>query len=485
MDASLAITDFPDRISPMVVKELRQGLRTNLFVGVMAVLHALLVLLTLISGSSGNAATAGAWFDGLVTLVLCIILPLRGFSAMADELKAGTLDMLVLTRLSSGRIIFGKWASLMSQSLLVALSILPYVAARYLFGGVDLFGEMLMLFYKWLAGAVVAAAVIALSTQRQFWLRALVVGLPLLIGGCGMISYAFVSILGPSAGGPSAVVATAIGSASGWLPLLATAGAAWLIFYFLTLGATRTAPAASLLSVLKRSVHLGVFATLILLGVTTPLGAGAAVAGSWMLSLVMMDALTEHANEVPSVYAAFYRRGWLGHLASWLLAPGWVTGFVFTLLLVGLQAGAVAWASGTDNARLLLVGVCGTWMVGALVHCLPTSRKARDLLLPFLCYWLATSVAFTAVAGLMMAPLVMKSATPWYACALPAFVPTGYAAAQAGDKDAFLRLATLAALVWPAVLLIAAALAWRRTHAARQEAWRMVATGEGGAAAAA
>ncbi|HEY1048714.1 MAG TPA: hypothetical protein VGE39_03125, partial [Prosthecobacter sp.] len=310
MDAALTLTDFPDRISPMVVKELRQGLRTRLFVGVLWMLHLTLVLLTLISGSAQNNAEAQGWFDGIITLVLCLILPMRGFSAMADELKSGTLDMLVLTRLSAGRIVFGKWASIVSQSLLIALSILPYVVARYVFGGLDLFGEIAVLFYKWLGGAVAAAAIIAVSTQRLFWVRALIVGLPVLIGGFGMFSFMMISGIGGMAGGSMMASAiTELTSASTFFMILGAG--IWLVFFFLSLGATRHAPAASLLPVVKRGVHFGVFALVLLAAVVFKINA-VVVAAAAVLWLVMMDALTEHVNDVPSVYAAFYRRGWVG-----------------------------------------------------------------------------------------------------------------------------------------------------------------------------
>ena len=266
MTSVAPLTDFPDRLSPMVVKELRQGLRARLFGGVMLVLHLLLILFTLMSGGAGNAAEVSGWFDGIITLVLCVILPLRGFSAVADELKARTLDMLVLTQLSAGRIVFGKWASIASQSLLIALSVLPYVVARYVFGGLDLFGEVTALFYKWLGGAVLAAVIIALSTQRQFWLRALIIGLPLLMGGCGMASFFMLSRM--SAGSGAAVTTFSVlgmGGGGGSVSVPVMLGlAVWVIFFCLGLAATRIAPEASLLAVVKRSVHLAVLLILLL-----------------------------------------------------------------------------------------------------------------------------------------------------------------------------------------------------------------------------
>ncbi|MEZ5387297.1 MAG: hypothetical protein R3F13_17445 [Prosthecobacter sp.] len=467
MTSVTPLTDFPDHLSPMVVKELRQGLRTRMFGLVMVLLHVLLVLFTLVGGGSGNAEIANTWFDGITTLTLCVILPLRGFSAVADELKAGTLDMLTLTSLSAGRIIFGKWASIAAQSLLLAFSILPYVVARYVFGGLDLFGEVAMLFCKWLGGVVFAALVIALSTQRQFWLRALIIGVPLLFGGCGMFSYFVMRGLAGAAGLSSPWSVLSGGSSS---LVLAFGVAAWLIFYFLSLAATRVAPAASMLAVVKRSVNLVVFC--LLLVILTNYSGTMVEACSPLLWLIMLDALTEHANEVPSVYAAFYRRSLPGRVALCLLAPGWMTGFLFTGLLTALFVGASWMVGNAEQAQLALVSACGVWMIAALVQMLPT-RRARDLLLPFLCIAIAVGVVLSTLASLILLPFSMKGVTAWFAIALPPFVTLGFEKAQPGDKQAFLMLGTVISLLWPVVLAVLAAVAWRRTRSARMEALEM------------
>ena len=480
MTPSLSITDFPDRLSPMVVKELRQGMRTRLFGGVMLTLHLLLILLTLMSGGAQNTDIVGGWFDGIITLVLCIILPLRGFSAVADELKAGTLDMLALTRLSAGRIIFGKWASIASQSLLIAFSILPYVVARFVFGGLDLFGEMTMLFYKWLAGLVIAAVIVALSTQRQFWLRAILVGLPLLMGSCGMASFIFVSRMG--AGPSSSMISSTLSRAGigGSSSLLIVGMAVWVIFFFLSLAATRIAPSASLLSVVKRPVHLAVLLLLILVGWLTGSAASMAIP-AWMLSLIMVDALTERVNEVPSVYAAFYQRGLLGRIALWLFAPGWVTGFVYSVLLVLIVAVQVALTRSFEETELLIVSASGMWLIAALVQLFST-RKSRDLLLPFIIFWLIVNVLMSMLGSLLMLPFAMKSTTAWFTAAIPQLLPVGYMSALSGDKIELLRIGTLVSLIWPLLLLICAFFAWRRARPARQEGWRMIHDSTGGPA---
>lgn len=480
MNASFAITDFPDRLSPMVVKELRQGLRTRLFGGVLLTLHIMLVLLTLMSAGAENATVVSGWFDGIVTLVLCIIMPLRGFSAVADEIKSGTLDMLALTRLSAGRIIFGKWAAIASQSLLLMLSILPYVVARFVFGGLDLFGEIAALFYKWLAGVVIASVIVALSTQRQFWLRAAVIFLPLMFFGCGALSFVVMSRMGTSS--PWGSVFAFFTKSGGGITLLLVVGmAAWAVFFFLSLAATRIAPAASLLSVVKRSVHLVMLLALLLLGWLTGSGADMSLIAAVVLALLMVDALTERVNEVPSVYAAFYQRGWPGRVALWLLAPGWVTGLAYSALLVALVAVYVGWTRSVEEAKLVVVSAAGTWMIAALVQLFST-RKSRDLLPPFIIFWLFVNALIALLGNLLMIPLFTVHNTAWFTCALPQFLASGYKTAQAGDKAVLLQLGMLSACIWPALLLIAAVFAWRHARGARQEGWRMIHGKKGGTA---
>jgi hypothetical protein len=326
---------------------------------------------------------------------------------------------------------------------------------------------------------VLAAVIVALSTQRQFWLRAVIVFLPLLIGGCGAASFMMVSRMGgmPS-GSLFSFFSTSHGGGSAWLVV---GMAVWAIFFFLSLAATRIAPAASMLSVVKRSVNLVVILLLLLIGWLTGSAAAMGMTAASVLSLLMMDALTERVNEVPSVYAAFYQRGWPGRLVLWLLAPGWVTGLVYSALLTALVVTYVGWTRSVEEAKLVAVSAAGTFLIAALVQLFST-RRSRDLLLPFIMFWLLVNVLIGLLGNLLLLPFATKSTTAWFTYVLPQLLPGGYAAAQAGDKAELLALGMLSACIWPAVLLIAAVFAWRHARAARQEGWRMIHGPEGGSA---
>ena len=95
------INDFSDKLSPMLVKELRQGLRTNTFVVLFLVLQALLALVLLIAGpiAASEAGSSGAAGQAVSKIIFCIyalgvlvVQPLRGISAIASEPKQNTFS---------------------------------------------------------------------------------------------------------------------------------------------------------------------------------------------------------------------------------------------------------------------------------------------------------------------------------------------------------------------------------------------------------
>jgi len=465
-----ALSDFPDHLSPMVVKELRQGLRTRAFGSVMLGLHVLLVLVTLLSGAAANAEETAWMLDSLATLVLCLVLPLRVSAALADEVKHNTLDMLMLTRLSAGRIVFGKWASVACQSLLLAVSLMPYVVARYVFGGTDLFGELGALGLKWLAGIVFAAVVLCLSSIRQPWLRMFILAVPLFSGVVGIFGMAASSFGGGGFFSPSSSSA-GIGVLE---VLIILAVAVWAVFAFLSTAASRIAPPAAPLSALKRSVHLGAF--LASLGIAWVTGEEGWFAGAVVVAIVAaVDALTERVNEVPSVYEPFYRRGPLGRLALWLLAPGWVTGFLLTLPMAALLTLAAALDSGWEEAVVTGLFCACFWMVAALVQMLPT-RRSQDLLPVFIGTALVLYISTVMLTGFGFILSKGTDTPPWLLCAIPLTAIGGLTNSFSGNEEMiFSSLSLAAAAVWPLLLALMGAHAWRQLRPVREEARQLTA----------
>ncbi|MES2596591.1 MAG: hypothetical protein V4662_14700 [Verrucomicrobiota bacterium] len=467
--ATPVLTDFSDRLSPMVVKELRQGLRTRAFASTLLMMHALLIIATLITGSAPNADDTRWLFDGLSTLVLCFVMPFRVASALAEEVKLNTLDMLLLTRLSCSRIVFGKWANVALQSLLITLSLMPYVVARYMFGGLELTTEFLMLGSRWLGGCVIAAALVALSTIRQAWLRMVLIIVPLFFFGFGMFGWIFAVTMSRTMGSGSATMTMSFELLAIVTSLLC---ASWLIFAFLSLAASRISSQAEPLALIKRSVHSLAFVLPIiaywvtgekaLLMLCTP-----------VIAIITLDALTETLNEVPSAYVTFYRGGALRRSLITLFSPGWNSGFWLTLILTVIVAGFMMLTGAADQAPYFLLGTCSVWMVSAIIQMLPT-RRSNDLLPIFLgmfaLMYLITGM-FSAL-GIMVA--ASSSQQPWLLAALPTAATIGASSISNGaEREKFLRISLLCAAFWPVLHAFLSLRAWRKLRPVREEARRL------------
>jgi hypothetical protein len=163
--------DFPGWLSPMLVRELRQGVQSGIFAWTfIGIQGAMFALMTWAVGTFGGAPEGAsgrdfqAMFWGALALAIVVVVPLRGLTAVSGERVASNLDLVRLTRLSATRIVLGKWAALVGQGLLVATALLPYLALRYFFGGVNVVVD-LELFGWMVAGSMtVAAAALALFT---------------------------------------------------------------------------------------------------------------------------------------------------------------------------------------------------------------------------------------------------------------------------------------------------------------------------------
>jgi hypothetical protein len=168
-----ALRDFSDHLSPMVVKEMRQGLRTRFFTAALILFHLVLGCLMLSYLFDMNQRDTKEVFWLVIIVTLLGVLPSRAFNALNAEVKDGTLDMLMLTGITSFRIVWGKWVSLYSQTLLVASSLLPYMIVRYQFGGVEIARETLGLAVLVLGSGVVTAALVGFSSQKLLLVRLL------------------------------------------------------------------------------------------------------------------------------------------------------------------------------------------------------------------------------------------------------------------------------------------------------------------------
>jgi hypothetical protein len=472
------LSDFSDRLSPMVVKELRQGLRTRMFALVMLFLHGLLLIVTFINGANAQGVDTNWMLQGLSILCLCVIMPLRGFSAVADEIHRNTLDMLVLTRLSAVRIVFGKWLSIALQSLLIALSLMPYVVASYVYGGTDLIHELEMLGLKWLVGIVIASAVVCLSTQRQFGLRAAVVGLALIGPGIGSVALGFMWLRMGSAG-PGMASSWPAAMSEGVTAFASILMAAWMIFAFLSLAATRIAPAASNLAVVKRPVHVGFILIIMMVSWLFKLPANIIFAAittiGWFATL---DAMVERENVVSSTLTPFYRRGLVGRLAALVLTNGWPSGLLFSLLLTLILSVAGWFAGDIEIASTVWLSVADVWLCATLLH-LFIGRRVSDLLAPYIGIALFLTVVKMFVAVIAQLPIDVEAL--WLSVIFPGTVLSALEAlkikgSSSINVEEFRAVGLAVSCLWPICLGLMSAGASARARPLREEA-RYLATG--------
>lgn len=337
---SAALHDFPDRLSPMLVMELRQGLRGRWFTTTFLGFQGLLVVVSLlehIARQRGAAVPQVFW--GLVTAVLLLAIPLRGITALSRERRGGNLDLLRLTRLEAGRIAYGKWTALMAQSLLCAVALLPYLVLRYFSGGVETVAELLGLFWLLVLSGLLTALAVGVSGLRRLWARLSVLAMVLLLGyflsgtSLQIVSHQFFAVPFGNAGEFRYWL---------WCSVATLASVACLGWGLLLFGASRVCPEASDLSSSRRA------AMLLLVCLVTPLFGRApgmmdfipAFALVCALGFAILDALTEPPRITPVLMAPFSRSVWR-RLAGRLLLPGWHTGVWFVVVLYALFLGVL------------------------------------------------------------------------------------------------------------------------------------------------
>ncbi|MBL8915882.1 MAG: hypothetical protein JNM17_34605 [Archangium sp.] len=144
--SSSSVTErFIETVGPIVVKEVRQGLRARVFAiffGTLLVACLSMALIALAEAQDSVGSTFGKDFFGAYLTALggiCFfVIPFVAFRSMARELEDETWVLLTLTGLGPSAITRGKWTSAMSQALLFASACAPFVLFTYFLNGIDL-----------------------------------------------------------------------------------------------------------------------------------------------------------------------------------------------------------------------------------------------------------------------------------------------------------------------------------------------------------
>jgi hypothetical protein len=131
-----------DRLNPILVREVQQALNGRSFVATLGLSLLGIVVTALVVASGGDLGRAegrGAFVLALQVLapILLLVVPFQAYLSMRQEVAHGTVEHLLLSRLTPGAIVRGKLAAATVQSLLFLAVFAPLVALTWLLRGVD------------------------------------------------------------------------------------------------------------------------------------------------------------------------------------------------------------------------------------------------------------------------------------------------------------------------------------------------------------
>ncbi|MDA0812919.1 MAG: hypothetical protein O3C21_11105 [Verrucomicrobia bacterium] len=160
---------------------MRLALRMPLFLVPFAGIHlaallGLLIEFQWLADSTQSAAFTGIAifsqpFWGAVSLVLVFILPMRNLGALQALKRQGSFELVLITGLSAARMVHGAWLVQSSISLLVFVSLLPYIIFRYFFGGVEVVETLIIILSVLGASAASSALIIGVSGYANISVR--------------------------------------------------------------------------------------------------------------------------------------------------------------------------------------------------------------------------------------------------------------------------------------------------------------------------
>ena len=321
--------DFPAWISPMLVKELRQGVQSGAFAWTFILLQvAMFLLMTfwVLNRSTGlqSRLEVNQLFHGFFWAVFgfaaAIILPVRAAGSMTAERIGNTLDLLRLTHLSSTQIVLGKWLAVMAQVLLIAAAVLPYLVLQYFFGGLDIVADLFSFMVVLLVAAVITAGSLAAAGQSPLTR--------------GLITAFFFFAVPNFLGGAGSVFGTAVLSPWSALPAILVV-AVLLTSVMLVYAAAAIAPPAENHAARVRVLALVATGLALVAGAWFgPISASFVIAVTVLLVAgIAIAELTSDPVELASIHAPFARLGPFGRLAAMVLTPGWATAICFTLFV--------------------------------------------------------------------------------------------------------------------------------------------------------
>lgn len=203
------LDNWSDRLSPMVVKEVRQMVRGREFSYSFLLALVAGLLVAFIGLASAGNVTGGAGRPIFSALMVCLIMlglvvvPLGAFNALRTERSDHTLDLITQTSLTPRRIVLGKLLTQGVKLVTLFAGLAPFVAMSFLLGGVDLLTilvglALLFLWSMWVCAVCLFVSAAAASRAVSGILFAVMtVGFFVLIG---RFNYLWMPMLGMGGG---------------------------------------------------------------------------------------------------------------------------------------------------------------------------------------------------------------------------------------------------------------------------------------------
>jgi len=387
--------DFSDRLSPMLVKELRQGLKGYGFMLLFISMQAVLALYIFGAAFADSYDDTGHQISTVVFYLLCMVTliaqPLRGMSAVSSEIKENTIELMVMTRLSAWRIVFGKWISIVSQSALIIIAVAPYLIVRYFFGGMQLFPEIMVLVSIFILSASFTAITVGLSAMPSFIIRGIV------SAAIAITVYLACSNIFDTRSDYQDLLdicgfATMMDTAAYFSILFSVIYLSWLALDF---GASYIAPAAENRATPRRLIALAQILTIagvFLLMPARMMDILPVIIGLLAIPICIIS-LTEPAFLVPNISAAFLSRGFLARKTRYLLYPGWQSGIWYALVLFLITVGSVLFLPEHEHmSYITIITITFSWLLFPLAFTKLFISKRQNLFGCYVAVLLASAV---------------------------------------------------------------------------------------------
>ena len=161
-----------DRLNPILVREVQQTLNGKAFLATLAV--SLMGIVVVGLTASGGSSRTESGFDTfvlalrLLTPIVVVAVPMVAFLSMRQEVTAGTVEHLLLSKLGPGAIVRGKLYAALVQLVLFLAVFSPLIGMTYLLRGVDVPTIVQMLGLAGLGGLVACAFAIMMGAFSRW-----------------------------------------------------------------------------------------------------------------------------------------------------------------------------------------------------------------------------------------------------------------------------------------------------------------------------